>query len=422
MNREQLACRFQTVRQKTVKLCQPLFIEDYVIQSMSDVSPPKWHLAHTTWFFETFILQPMLKSYKIFAPSFNYRFNSYYQSINKPYPRAERGLLSRPTTEMVYAYRDYVNDAILSFIEQLTEDELGTFTNLLNWGLQHEQQHQELLLMDIKYNFSRDPDFPSYQTISTAKDKNPLKGNPKMIEVPGGIVEIGYQGSDFCFDNELPSHQKILNPYLICSHLVTVGEYLEFMEAKGYDDPQWWLSDGWDWVCQQTAKTPLYWHHINNEWYIFTLNGLNLLDLAEPVSHISYYEADAYARWRGYRLPSEEEWEYFVASHPISPQQGNFLESGFYHPQPAHCEDAGQFFGDLWEWTASPYIPYPGYKPMTGALGEYNGKFMANQLVLRGGCCVTPQSHIRASYRNFFQPEKRWQFSGLRLAANLKGE
>lgn len=424
MTREQLANSFQRVRQKTVELCQPLYIEDYVIQSIADVSPPKWHLAHTTWFFETFILQPMLKSYKIFNPSFNYRFNSYYQSINKPYPRVGRGLLSRPTTEVVYAYRNYVDDSVLSLINQLTEENIKKFETLLNWGLQHEQQHQELLLMDIKYNFSCDPDFPSYQTAKQAEQKTKVKADISMIEVAGGIVEIGYQGSSFCFDNELPLHQKILRPYLIGSRLVTIGEYLEFIDAKGYEDPQWWLSDGWDWLCQQAIKAPLYWHQIDNEWYIFTLNGLNVLNLSEPVSHISYYEADAFAKWRGCRLPTEEEWEYFVISNHLSPQQGNFLENGFYQPQPAYRQsnNAMQFFGDLWEWTASPYVSYPGYTPMAGALGEYNGKFMANQMVLRGGCCVTPQDHIRASYRNFFQPEKRWQFSGIRLAATIKGE
>ncbi|WED44231.1 ergothioneine biosynthesis protein EgtB [Legionella cardiaca] len=425
MVKEELAQRFKDVRQKTEELCQPLFTEDYVIQSMPDVSPPKWHLAHTTWFFETFILSPYLNSYKTFHPSFNYKFNSYYQTIGQPYLRPERGLLSRPTVKIIYDYRQYINDHILSLLERLPESELSTIKMLLSWGLQHEQQHQELLLMDIKHNFSRDPDFPCYQIVSRPKEEKINKEIIKtMMEVAGDIVEIGYDGTDFCFDNELPRHKKILEPFKIASQLVTNGEYLEFIMDNGYHDPRWWLADGWDWLQQHHCEAPLYWQKIDNEWHIFTLGGLKQLHLAEPVSHVSYYEADAYAKWRGCRLPTEDEWEHFVTKTGLSPEQGNFLESGLYHPQACVYQknNPSQFFGDLWEWTASPYTPYPGYKAMDGSLGEYNGKFMSNQLVLRGGCCVTPQNHIRASYRNFFQPEKRWQFSGIRLAANLKGE
>ncbi|CEK10798.1 ergothioneine biosynthesis protein EgtB [Legionella hackeliae] len=422
MKREELARHFLNVRQQIVQSCQPLFVEDYVIQSMADVSPPKWHLAHTTWFFETFILLRLMKSYKLFDSSYNYRFNSYYQTISQPYPRAERGLLSRPTTEVIYAYREYVNNHILLLIEQIPDNQLPTLKHLLNWGFQHEQQHQELLLMDIKYNFSRDPDFPCYRASSITEKATMLNTNRQMIEVAGGIVEIGYQGTDFCFDNELPRHKKFLSPYLIAPQLVTIGEYLEFIDDRGYENPQWWLSDGWDWINQQSIQAPLYWQKIDNDWHIFTLNGLKPLNLAEPVSHVSYYEADAYAKWHGCRLPTEEEWEHLVVSTDLDPQQGNFLDNAMFHPQPAIDGNAPiQFFGDLWEWTASPYVPYPGYQSVTGALGEYNGKFMNNQFILRGGCCVTPRSHIRASYRNFFQPEKRWQFSGIRLAANFDG-
>ncbi|KTD22322.1 methyltransferase [Legionella lansingensis] len=422
MLKEELIRRFQQVRKKTEEICQPLFTEDYVIQSMPDVSPPKWHLAHTTWFFETFVLSPYLLTYNVFDASFSYRFNSYYQTIAKPYLRSERGLLSRPTTKVVYAYRDYVNSHILSLLDEISENKFNQIQNLITWGLQHEQQHQELLLMDIKYNFSRDPDFPSYQEEKLSPHYDTSPNTKPSIEVAGGLIEIGHAGRHFCFDNEIPRHQKFLRPYLIAPQLVTNREYLEFIEDNGYVQARWWLADGWDWIVGQKWFAPLYWQKIDSKWHIFTLHGLKALSLAEPVSHISYYEADAYAKWRGYRLPTEEEWEHYVSINAISPHEGNFLETGIYHPQ---ADTSGgnnvpkQFFGDLWEWTASPYSPYPGYKTPEGSLGEYNGKFMNNQVVLRGGCCATPQDHIRASYRNFFQPEKRWQFSGIRLAAYL---
>lgn len=421
MIRNELLQAFQSIRQQTEELCRPLFVEDYVIQGMADVSPPKWHLAHTTWFFETFILTT-LNTYKLFHSSFNYRFNSYYQTIGAPFLRAERGLLSRPTTEVIYAYREYVDNCIKSLINDISEDEYAVIENLITWGIQHEQQHQELLLMDIKYNFSKDPDFPVYQ--NGAQNSNDSSSMNKMFEVAGGICEIGHFGSGFCFDNELPRHQQILAPYFIASQLVTNGDYLQFIADKGYDDPRLWLADGWDWLNQTRNTAPLYWQNLDNQWHIFTLQGLQTLNLHEPVSHISYYEADAYARWKGCRLPTEAEWEYFVTTNNLSPQHGTFLETKIYHPQAnfMNQEFPSQFFGDLWEWTASPYIAYPGYKPMDGSLGEYNGKFMNNQLVLRGGSCVTPQNHVRASYRNFFQPDKRWQFSGIRLAANLDGD
>jgi ergothioneine biosynthesis protein EgtB len=418
MNKEELGSHFQQVRQQTEALCQPLVTEDYVIQSIADVSPPKWHLAHTTWFFETFILARLLEGYKQVDSSFCYLFNSYYQGIGNPFPREKRGLLSRPTVETVVHYRKQVNEAILSLLEKTQEDKLEELASLLTLGLHHEQQHQELLLMDIKHNFSINPDFPCYKKDKEEK-KQETAAQLSFIETPGGLVETGYPESLFCFDNELPLHKNFLRPFLMASRLVTNGEYLAFINEGGYKDPQWWLSDGWDCVSRYQWQAPLYWHNIDNEWSVFTLKGLKQLDYNEPVSHLSYYEADAYARWCGARLPTEIEWEHFVRFHNLSKENANLLGRGLFHPCEAQCKENSkpqQFFGDLWEWTASPYIAYPGYKPLSGKLGEYNGKFMANQMVLRGGSCATPNSHIRTSYRNFFQPDKRWQFSGIRLA------
>jgi ergothioneine biosynthesis protein EgtB len=413
---------FQRVRQQTEAICKPLFTEDYVVQAMEDVSPPKWHLAHTTWFFETFVLAAMVKSYKIFDPSFNYRFNSYYQSVGKPFLRSQRGFLSRPPTEVIYSYRHYVDAQILSLLDNLAEESVEKIRDLVVLGLHHEQQHQELILMDVKYNFSHDPDFPIYHLPNSfnERESNVVQTKPTLA-VKGGLVEIGYAGEGFCFDNELPQHKAFLRPYLISPLLVSNEEYMEFIEDKGYDEPNWWLADGWDWLKTLENKAPLYWYKIDGNWYIFTLNGLQKLNPAEPVCHVNYYEADAYARWKGYRLPTESEWENFVRVAELSAQEGNFLETGHYHPRVRGelNPESPQFFGDLWEWTSSSYSPYPGYTPLPGDVGEYNGKFMSNQFVLRGGCCITPRAHIRPSYRNFFQPEKRWQFSGIRLASNF---
>jgi ergothioneine biosynthesis protein EgtB len=413
---------FQTVRKTTKELCRPLAVEDYVIQSVLDVSPPKWHLAHTTWFFETFILLKYLLNYQTFDPQFHYLFNSYYHGVGEPFPRQQRGLLSRPTVETVYKYRDHVDKRILDLIDHSDDAQLRELETLIILGIHHEQQHQELLLMDIKHNFSVDPNFPAYQANNANKPSAAQLLPIKFYGVEGGLVEIGHSGQGFCFDNELPRHQRFLKPYQIANRLVSNQEYCEFIESGGYKTPRWWLADGWDQVQSNRWEAPFYWSKQGDQWQIFTLFGLEKLNPFEPVSHISFFEADAYARWRGMRLPLEEEWEHFVMHQNISMHESNFMESRVYHPQllSQHVDEKpSQFFGDLWEWTSSSYTPYQGFVPFVGALSEYNGKFMNNQRVLRGGCCVTPQSHVRASYRNFYQPEKRWQFSGIRLAADV---
>lgn len=408
--------RYQSIRQLTENLCRPLVTEDYVIQSIEDVSPPKWHLAHTTWFFETFILIPHVKSYAVFDTIYHHLFNSYYQTIGSPFPRVRRGVLSRPTVKNIYDYRHYVDQQMHEYLSHLSEDNSENITSLIMLGLHHEQQHQELLLMDIKYNFSCDPTFPAYRLQSpkpVATDKDLT-----FIELEGGIVTIGHQGTDFCFDNELPSHQQILKPYQLAQRLITNDEYREFIEAGGYQRAEWWLADGWDYIQRNKIVAPLYWYKINDNWQQFTLNGLQAIENSEPVVHVSYYEADAYARFRQMRLPTEAEWEQAALKNIPDLAKGNFLESNYLHPRASEvsASQATQLFGDVWEWTMNAYSPYPGYQSTKGALGEYNGKFMSNQMVLRGGSCVTPRTHIRATYRNFFQPDKRWQFSGIRLA------
>lgn len=414
---KQMICSYQQVRRQSEAICEPLIVEDYVIQSMEDVSPPKWHLAHATWFFETFILLPHAPGYSAYDPGFQLLFNSYYQTLGSPYPRARRGLLSRPSVDDVYQYRRYVDQALCDWLTTVSASQLKKIHELLSLGLHHEQQHQELLLMDIKHNFSIHPDSPIYCTqVNSRHDSQcaPMEMRP----VAGGIYQMGHSGDTFCFDNERPRHDVILKPYLFATRLVTNGEYLEFINDGGYLRADCWLSDGWDSVRKHDWSSPLYWRKIDTEWFEFTLSGLKRLDPDEPVSHVSYYEADAYARWRNLRLPTEAEWEHYIELQDVSPGDGIFLEDGFFHPAASNADEAQQLLGTLWEWTSSSYSPFPGYKPAAGALGEYNGKFMSNQYVLRGGCCVTPRSHIRNSYRNFFQPDKRWQFSGIRLAGD----
>jgi len=398
---------YHRVREATVALTAPLSAEDCAIQSMPDASPAKWHLAHTTWFFETFVLQPHLTGYRVFDPAYGYLFNSYYNAIGERHPRPERGMLSRPSLDEVLAYRRYVDEALLA-ANALPEA-------LIELGLHHEQQHQELLLTDLKHLLSRNPLKPAYQ-------KNwpltPVRARaPRWVGVAGGLHEIGHAGPGFAFDNETPRHRVWLEDFEIASHPVTHGDFLAFIEDGGYRRPELWLAAGWDLVRARGWQAPEYCVRRDGGWHTFTLNGEVPVDPNTPICHVSFYEAEAFARWAKARLPGEAEWELAARSGPV---QGNFLESGALHPLALREEPAGgalaQAFGDVWEWTRSEYGPYPGYQPAAGAVGEYNGKFMSSQYVLRGGSCATPQSHIRATYRNFFPPDARWQFSGVRLA------
>ncbi|MGV3504167.1 MAG: ergothioneine biosynthesis protein EgtB [Adhaeribacter sp.] len=408
--------RFFQVRQQTEKLCLPLLPEDTVVQPIVDVSPPKWHLAHTSWFFETFLLQPHLPGYQVYHPGFAFLFNSYYNSLGSRVMRDQRGTLSRPALAEIYAYRSYVEKHMERLIPQLPESLLP----LLDLGLQHEQQHQELLVTDIKYILSTNPLLPAYQQAPAIAPPPALAPAKAYLEVPEGFYTLGYQDKGFCFDNEQPAHQVWLPAFRACNRLVTNGEYLEFIADGGYRDFRHWLGEGFELARQQNWEAPLYWVMQEESWKRFTLHGLQALDLEAPVSHLSFYEAAAYAQWAGERLLTEAEWEALSQVHPGP--AGQFLESGVYDPGPAQEAGAGgchQLLGEVWEWTHSAYLPYPGYVAAAGALGEYNGKFMINQMVLRGGSCATPASHIRSTYRNFFHPDKRWQFTGIRLAKRL---
>lgn len=400
--------RYQQVRQVSEKICQPLAIEDYTIQSMPDVSPPKWHLAHTTWFFETFLLLPYLPGYTVFHPQFGYLFNSYYEAVGARHPRHQRGMLSRPTVAEVYLYRAHVDRAMMELLSIVEHPELA---DLLILGLHHEQQHQELLLTDIKHILALNPLHPIYRD-----DLHPTTFTDstfQWLKYSGGLYSIGHQGDEFAFDNESPRHQTYLQDYKLGNRLVTNGEYLEFIQTGGYQEAKYWLAEGWATVQAHQWRSPLYWELIDNDWYVMTLGGLQRVDERNPVCHVSFYEADAYATWKGKRLPTEAEWE--IATIDL-PQIGNFLASDYLDPTPANNLHH-QFFGDVWEWTQSAYLPYPGFQIADGAIGEYNGKFMCNQMVLRGGSCVTSADHIRPTYRNFFPPSTRWQFSGIRLAS-----
>jgi ergothioneine biosynthesis protein EgtB len=412
--------RFAAIRQQSESLAANLSPEDQAIQSMPDVSPTKWHLAHTSWFFETFILGPFDPAHRVFDPDFAYLFNSYYEAVGPRHPRPHRGLLSRPTVDAVGAYRDHVTAAMLRLIEEAGEAVWREIVPLIELGLHHEQQHQELILMDIKHVFSVNPLLPAYQ----APRPYGIPSAPpaaSWVEFAGGLEEIGHDGQGFAFDNEGPRHKIWLEPYRLATLPVSCGEYLEFIADGGYRRAEFWLSDGWATVQEQGWDAPLYWRCADGEWRLFTLSGERRVEPAEPVCHLSFYEADAFACWAGKRLPTEAEWE--VAARDL-PLVGNLCDSGHYHPcpdsaPPTSAPKLRQMIGDVWEWTASPYIPYPRFRPASGAIGEYNGKFMCNQMVLRGGAAVTPAGHIRATYRNFFPPSARWAFSGLRLAEDL---
>ena len=419
-----LAQRFAAVRAQTLALAAPLSEADCQVQSMPDASPVKWHLAHTTWFFETFILERFEPGFQPHHPAFRVLFNSYYQGVGEQHPRAQRGLITRPSLAEVKAYRANVDARIAPLLTHPHSAELG---ELMALGLQHEQQHQELLLTDLKHLLASNPINPVYhpQWPLGRVVAAPLA----WVAFPGGIAQMGHTGEGFAFDNETPRHAALLRPYALGQRLVTHGEWCEFIDGGGYRDPRWWMAAGWDWVCAQRAAAPLYWQADGaGGWTNFTLHGRVPIDPHTPVVHVSWFEADAYARWRGaqdglpLRLPTEAEWEHAAQGLGGALQaQGNFQESGALHPMPLSRGGDGlqQMGGDVWEWTASSYAPYPGYRPWAGAVGEYNGKFMVNQMVLRGGSCATPREHIRASYRNFFPTDARWQFSGVRLARYL---
>ncbi|MDP9267107.1 MAG: ergothioneine biosynthesis protein EgtB [Acidobacteriota bacterium] len=413
--------QYRAARATTLQLAQPLSAEDQMVQSSTETSPTKWHLAHTTWFFETFLLLPCAPGYRAFDERFAYLFNSYYKQLDGHPPRTVRGAFSRPTLAEVEDYRHHVDQAMEKFLAHASPEQL----ELAELGVHHEQQHQELIVTDIKHAFWMNPLRPAYRERSdaVAAVAPPLR----WVDFSAGDHEIGASPSGFAFDNEGPRHRVHLPAFRLASRLVTNAEYLEFITDGGYSRPELWLSDGWDHIRAAGWRAPLYWEKPYGEaraedgrklmeaWQVFTSAGMSALDPSEPVCHVSYYEADAYARWASARLPREEEWEIAAASRQAV--EGNFLESGRLHV--AAAKGGGgllQMFGDAWEWTASPYVAYPGYRPPTGVLGEYNGKFMCNQLVLRGGSCATPQSHIRASYRNFFPPQARWQFMGIRVA------
>ncbi|MCH2081809.1 MAG: ergothioneine biosynthesis protein EgtB [Saprospiraceae bacterium] len=405
--------RYQQIRSTSLEICQTLEKEDFVVQPTVDVSPPKWHLGHVTWFFENFILVHFKKGYELYNDQLNYIFNSYYESQGPRILRSNRGNLTRPTTEEVIAYRKHVD---LQMMELLQQRPISvSLYDLVGVGLQHEQQHQELLLTDIKYILGNNPLFPPLRTNKHIPSKT--VGAAHFIAFNEHIAQIGHEDDTFSWDNEKPSHKTFIHSFEIMDRLVTNGEYLEFVEAGGYKQYQYWLAEGWDWAKQLEVKAPAYWFSKEGQWLEYTLNGLNTLNPNLPVTHLSFYEADAYARWRGMRLPTEAEWEVACRKlyHSI-PSNGAFLDNGIFHPTEQQSNKDYQFLGNVWEWTASAYLPYPGYVPFEGALGEYNGKFMINQMVLRGGSCATPKSHIRMTYRNFFHADKRWQFTGIRLA------
>ena len=423
-----VAARFHKVRRQTLRLCEPLETEDFVAQSMIEASPVRWHVAHTTWFFEEFVLGRQVSGYRPFHPAYRHLFNSYYNTVGDRTPRGERGLLTRPTVREIMEYRRHVDEQMQRFLDSAGFDEGHPAAAVVELGMNHEQQHQELILTDLKHLLSHNPLKPAYcADAATTQDSLPAAGPLRWTAFEGGMVSIGHEAPGFSFDNEGPRHRLYLPGFLMADRLVTNREYLEFMQDGGYGRPDFWLDEGWAHVRTYGREAPLYWQRESDAWQVFTLGGMRPVDPEEPVCHVSFFEAEAYARWAGARLPLEPEWEVAAASlaagaHLV--ESGNFVENERYHPArlsagadaPSGESSMEQLFGDVWEWTGSPYRPYPGFHPAAGALGEYNGKFMINQMTLRGGSCATPRNHIRATYRNFFYPQARWQFSGLRLA------
>jgi ergothioneine biosynthesis protein EgtB len=407
-----LSSRYRAIRAATEALAAPLSPEDCAIQSMPDASPVKWHLAHTSWFFETFVLEPHLHGYRVLDPAYRVLFNSYYNAVGDKHPRPQRGLLSRPSLDEVRRYRAHVDAAMELLFER--SNSASSLAALIELGLNHEQQHQELILTDVKHMLSCNPLRPAYAAAASASDSDEATAL-EWIAFAEGLFEIGHDGTGFAFDNETPRHRQFLQAFALANRPVTSGEYAAFIADGGYRRPDLWLSEGWDWINANGIVAPLYWEHAGDGVRQFTLHGMLPLDEDAPVCHVSLYEADAYARWAGARLPTEAEWE--VAARAV-PLRGRFADDGALCPRPAPPGEMRlvQLFGDVWEWTQSAYAPYPGFRPAAGAIGEYNGKFMCNQYVLRGGSCVTPPAHIRATYRNFFPASARWQFSGFRLA------
>lgn len=410
--------RLFATREHSLSLASSLTPEDMVVQAMEDASPTKWHLAHVTWFFENFVLKPHLDGYRIFDDAFNYCFNSYYEALGPRHPRPRRGLLTRPPSERVFAYRAHVDEALRSLLatEKGQSDEVA---RLLEIGINHEQQHQELLLTDILALFAMSPLKPAYQSLPAEVDVS--QPDPvHWIDYEGGICRVGHSGEGYCWDNELPSHNALVHPFRLADRLVTNAEWLQFIEDGGYKTASLWLADGWTTVNREDWQAPLYWEATDAGWFQMSLQGLLPVAAAEPVTHVSYYEADAFARWAGKRLPTEFEWEAAAAAANARHGLAHDAPLRVRRTEPGEANMPKQLFGDVWQWTSSAYLPYPGYKPPLGAIGEYNGKFMVSQQVLRGASCVTPSGHSRPTYRNFFYPHQRWQFTGLRLASEIE--
>jgi ergothioneine biosynthesis protein EgtB len=413
---QRLIEKFRQVRDFSTRLCRSLEPEDYVVQSMPDVSPTKWHLAHTSWFFETFVVKVWMQRYRSEVPQYAYLFNSYYNAAGDMHRRDLRGLISRPTVAETYRFRESIDKCVIKLIENADDALLSEIEPVLTLGIHHEQQHQELLVTDIKHVFSQNPLYPIFQPAAAVLETSKIAPQ-HFVEFDEATVLIGHDSAGFSYDNEGPRHRALVPAFSLSNRLITNGEYLAFMEAGGYTRPEFWLSLGWTTVNEQRWQAPLYWVQRDGAWWNFTLSGFRPVNESEPVTHVSYFEADAYANWDGARLPTEFEWEHAASDLPID---GNFVDAERFHPAPAPSTNGEnallQMFGDVWQWTRSAYLPYPGYRAGPGALGEYNGKFMCNQMVLRGASCATSRSHIRPTYRNFFQPEKRWQFTGIRLA------
>jgi len=421
-SQEGLYTNYKSVRASSVALCANLETEDFGLQAMPEVSPPKWHLAHTSWFFETFILKPFTGSYRAFDDNFEYLFNSYYNGIGEQYPRAQRGLLSRPGVEQVLSYRDYIDQAMLKLLSESEHPQIEVIRQRCELGLHHEQQHQELLCTDIKYSFSFNPLYPAAMAPTGTRDESDTDSALALdfVEFEASDCAMGFSDDGFHFDNEVPEHRVHVPAFALANRLITNEEYLEFISCGGYKRAEFWLADGWLWRQSVDASRPLYWVQQENIWYEYTLYGLKPLALSAPVSHINYFEADAFARWAEKRLPREQEWELACRRMQIQPAFEADTGSRHFHPQPVSDSNRlMQMFGSLWQWTQSGYNAYPGYRPAAGAIGEYNGKFMSNQYVLRGSSCVTPTGHSRVSYRNFFYAKDQWQFSGIRLAKDL---